>query len=253
MNFINKSVHRDAGNLIVDNFLENAWNETENLYLGADYSGLSNAQYKGPLINLMLEEADSKCCYCMKEVVSQETTIEHIIPQAIPEESFNSYLVVDELTEHVTHKDTFIRNLRIIPPEKYPHDIAYSNLVSSCNSNKHCNNFRKNKDIEPFLFDERIAQKVTYDVAGLIDCDEYMQSFENLGLISDSLNRIRRIWKKLSLEIEEPVQLTEERIDLELYSLIEDPEYITIIETFTPTEQSSLKHYQWFYNYYRNK
>jgi hypothetical protein len=258
MKLIDKSKNRIQGNAIVDSLLTEAWDDTENQYKGADFDGLNIKNRRSELVQLMLEEQCKNCCYCLKELKADELqkkgniTIEHIIPQSIEKEKFNSYLIADELNDHVIHKDDFPRNIKQIPPEKYPHDICYSNLIASCDSTEHCNNLRGNREIKPFIFDRDIESKVVYDAAGLIDCEEYSSSIENIGLDSSNLIIIRKIWRKLSLRIKNPDQITNEKIDVELYSLIDDPDYFNIIETFTPSQQAELKDYHWFYNYYKN-
>lgn len=257
MKLIDKSNNRIQGNAIVDKLLDEAWDDTDLQYKGADYDGLNCNEYRRELVPLMLEEQGNRCCYCLKELRTDEyrkkgnITIEHIIPQSITKEKFNSYLVAQELNDHVIHKDDFQRNIRHIFLDKYPHDICFSNLIASCNSKEHCNNPRGNKDIKPFMYDSDIESKVVYDAAGLIDCEEYKTSFENIGLDSPDLTIIRKIWRKLSSRIENPEHVTHEEIDVELYSLIDDPDYLKIIETFTPSQQAELKDYQWFNNYYK--
>jgi len=161
-------------------------------------------------------------------------------------------MVVDGLNEHGILKDDFPRNVKHISPNKYPHDIGYSNLIASCNSKEHCNNFRGKEEIKPFIYDSNIESKVVYDAAGMIDCEEYTTSFENIGLDSLNLNIVRKIWRKLSSRIVNPEQITNEELDLELFSLIDDPDYVKIIETFTPSQQAELKYYHWFHSYYNN-
>lgn len=257
MKWIDKSNNRIQGNAIVEKLLINAWDDTDNQYKGADYDGLNSKEYRRELVPLMLEEQENRCCYCLKELKTDQPhikgniTIEHIIPQSIEKEKFNSYLVAQELNDHVIHKDDFPRSIIQISLDKYPHDICYSNLILSCNSKEHCNNPRGNKDIKPFIYDSDIESKVAYDAAGLIDCEEYTPSFENIGLDSPNLTVIRKIWRILSSRIDNPEQITHEEIDVELYSLIDDPDYLKIIETFTPSQQAELKDYHWFYNYYK--
>ena len=171
MKYIDKSKNLPQGDEIIDQLLSESWNAEESRYIGADYDGLRAPLYKVPLTDLLLDEQRMTCCYCMKVLQSTDVTIEHIIPQGITMDDMENYLVVRELTDHLIHKDRFDRTVEQQHPDKYPHDIAYSNLLASCYSQEHCNHFRGSKEIKPFFFDPDIELKVKYDVAGLIDCE----------------------------------------------------------------------------------
>ncbi len=251
MRRIDKMDNRAQGNHIVDNFLSEAWNNIESRYLGADYDGLNSKKYRNQLIPLLLNEQEYRCCYCMKSIDPHKTTIEHLIPQSASKDNFAPYMEVEELSDHVVHKDDFRRSKNEIPPAKYPHDIAYSNLIASCNATSNCNNYRKHKPIRPFVFDLQIEKKTKYDQAGRIDCEEYADSFYRLGLSNDYLTKIRKIWKKPSYSFDDFTNLTHEDINIKLYTLIDDPDFLQIIETFTPSQEKELMEYVWFGEYYK--
>ena len=256
MKYIDKTGAQQEGKGIVDTLLDDAWNIEEERFRGANYEGLSHPKYKPALLNLILNEQDHLCCYCLKLVQGQhnDTNLEHVIPQQTPEAIFRAYLIVNTLSENVIHKDTFNRSTRQIPPEKYPHDIAFHNLVASCNSAKHCNNFRGNDFVSPFIFDNDIHNKVVYDASGRIDCDEYNMDFDVIGItINEKLQQIRRIWKLLSTKIENVENITLDLIEIEILSLIDEPNYEKLITDFTgyPSYKEELIKYKWFYSYYK--
>ena len=149
MKYIDKYIDETQGTQLIDKLLEDSWNEAENRYVGVDYDGLSKPDCR----KLMLSEQQNLCCYCLGRIHSDNTTLEHIIPHKIEKEKFNEYLVVAVLTDNVIHKQDFDRNVKEIPPLKYPHDIAYHNLIASCDSKTHCNHFRGDKPIYPLIYE----------------------------------------------------------------------------------------------------
>jgi hypothetical protein len=254
MQYIDKSKNEAAGKQLVDNLLTDSWCNIDNCYKGADYNGLSN--YRSPIVRLMLDEQDSLCCYCLREIVETNTTLEHIIPHKINPTDFPSYLVIDELTNNVIHKDSFIRNQRVIPPNKYPHDIAYHNLIASCDSNAHCNHYRGNSKIEPLIFDKNIETRVEYDRAGNAFSETYENELEMLGLslINSPLRFIRKIWHELAQKFKNISDITEEIIEDVIYDLISRFNGTQIIDDFTgdPSYKLDVLKYKWFFHYYKN-
>jgi hypothetical protein len=253
MKYIDKSTNQVAGMAIVNELLADSWDGS--IYYGADYDGLKKPKYKNRFTYLLLAEQGYHCCYCMKHILPANTTLEHIIPQEVKEADFGSYLVVPELTNNVVYKNSFNRSTRVIPPLKYPHDIAYHNIIASCNSNSHCNNKRGDKPIKPLIYDPAIESKVIYDRAGNIKCDEYENDLFNIGLLrtKNPLNLIRLIWYKLSQKYEEFVQITSEAINDIINDLITLFDDISIIDNFLgePSYNTEVIKYGWFFDYYK--
>lgn len=258
MQYIDKSKHRQVGNQIVDNLLEDAWNLTENEYKGADYEGLCRKEYREPFVECIVLEQSCLCCYCMKKISQQNITLEHIIPHKIKlsDPDLPRYFKKTELANHVIHKENFDSTAKQISLEKYPHDIAHSNLVGSCDSNTHCNHYRSDDFIHSLFYDNSITQKIQYDKAGRVDTDEYEASCHTLGIsTNEKLRLIRKIWRILSMKVIDIKILTNDRIDEEIYELIDDPDYTQLIEDFTgkPSYKDELRAYDWFFNYYKSK
>lgn len=256
MKYINKSGNEIAGKQIVNKLLEDSWDNIDSYYKGADYEGLCKKEYRIRTVQLMLSEQDNYCCYCMKEIEYANTTLEHIIPHNVNEDDFPKYLVVDELTNNVVYKNDFNRNTKLIPPAKYPHDIAYHNLIASCNSKLHCNNYRKDKKIKPFIYNINIEDIVEYDRAGNISCPQYEDDFQKIGLSNPNspLKFIRMIWYKLAQNFNHINQITDEIIDDVIYKLISLFDGSKIIENFTskPSYKDDIIKYDWFFNYYKH-
>lgn len=258
MLYIDKSKHRQTGNEIVDELLGKAWNPAEKEYQKADYEGLGEKKYRIPFIQLIISEQLGLCCYCMKKISEKNITLEHIIPHKIKLSDLNlpRYFKNLELENHVIHKDNFDKTIRQIPPKKYPHDIAHSNLVGSCNSNTHCNHYRGNDFVYPLFYDIQIMQKIKYDKTGRIDTEDYEETCNALGISTNrNLILIRKLWRILSSKATDIEVLTDDRIDEEIYELIDEPDYTQLIEDFTgkPSYKDELRAYGWFYNYYKSK
>lgn len=255
MKYIDKSVNETAGKLVIDTLLEDSWDLLDTCYKGADYEGLCKPAYRGQILPLMLNEQSSLCCYCLKEIVPADTTLEHIIPNGLKVADFASYLVTNELTNNVIHKEIFDRNTKAIPPALYPHDIAYHNLIASCDSNMHCNNYRGNKKIEPFIFDANIENLVEYDKAGNASSVQYEDDLQKLGLLNfnSPLKLIRMIWYKLAQKFNHLNEITIEIIDDIINDLILLFDDDRVLENFigTPSYKEDALRYKWFFQYYK--
>jgi hypothetical protein len=256
MKYIDKSINEIKGKSVINTLLKNCWSNSEALYFGADYDGLSKPQYRGNILKLILDEQQNLCCYCMKNIVNSSSTIEHLIPIGINKREFETYLVTHELKDNVIHKEAFDRTLNSIPPNLYPHDIAYHNLLGSCNSNIHCNNFRGNNTITPLIFDKQIANYVEYDNAGNAFSENYEDDLNTLGLTKSNspLRFIRKIWFELSKQFDNLEDISIENIDEIMQRLFLRSNNIKDIENFSgnTTYRAEITKYQWFFHYYKS-
>ncbi len=258
MKYINKSLNQN-GVVIINDLLEHCWIEEQQCYVNADYEyGLcdNRESFYDDLSQALINEQNSVCCYCLKEINTDDATLEHIIPNKLKIGDFASYLVTNELTNNVIHKGDFDRNTKVIPPERYPHDIAYHNLIASCNSNMHCNHKRGDSPIRPFMYDINVESKIQYDRAGNINCDEYENDLANVGLlrIKSPLNLIRHIWFKLSQKFDTLLQITTETIDEIILDLITNSDETYVIDNFLdePSYNIVILKYKWFFEYYKS-
>jgi hypothetical protein len=171
MRFIDKSSHQAQGNQVIDDLLSNKWVDIQGQYIDANYNdGLCDKRYTFyiDLSMVLLQNQHHYCCYCMKKIDESDISLEHIIPHETKTQAeFNTYLVCDEFIDNVIFSKAFNKTIRIIPPAKYPHDIAYYNLVASCRSNSHCNHKRGNKKIYPLMYDTNIKIKIDYNDSGI--------------------------------------------------------------------------------------
>lgn len=251
MQRINKNT--PAGNQIIDRVLSAAWSQDENRYEGKIYYGLLSEASRIQLKNLFLDEQNSKCCYCLKDITIDDISVEHIIPQNISTEEFNTYLVVPELTENVIHKNNFDRNTHNIPPQRYPHDLGYNNLIASCKSSTHCNNKRGNAPISPFIYDDEMIQTIFYDPTGSVFTTT--AQIDALKLNNDFLKMIRRLWHLITHKVEsldEIINTNSLQIIIDEIIINEEEKYI---ETFygESSKVSVVFKYKWFFNYYKQR
>lgn len=243
----------DQGNSIIDETLDEGWSNEENRYEGNIYYGLLNNTRRENLIQLMLIEQGSICCYCMKEITVEDTSIEHIIPQASSDIILQTYLTVPELSNSIVHRDFFNRNTRIIPPELYPHDLGYNNFIASCRSSVSCNNKRGNKNISLFMYDDLMVDSISYESFGSCVPLSMDINIDALNLNNNFLVMVRRIWYLISKEdtiieeISNPESL--QLLVNELVVGLEDK----YIETFSGENSRvpELIKYRWFLDYYR--
>jgi hypothetical protein len=137
------------------------------------------------------------------------TTIEHMIPQSVrTQREFSKYYEKESLFDifNMILAQDFIENPKDVPP--YPHTIAYENLIPSCFGNlpdgsaKCCNNYRKDKTIQPLVFRPNIHDEVKYKADGNIiwteDPEQIIPTLTTLGLDCIELKAIRRIWHYLA-------------------------------------------------------
>lgn len=261
MKHINKSTHQIAGNGVIDNLLRECWIDEQACYANADYdNGLCDNRKtsKQDLMGVLLENQNHLCCYCMKHLMAdQTTTLEHIIPHNIPsQEDFEEYLICPELTDNVIFRDNFEREIQVIPPQKYPHDIAYHNLVASCDSKIHCNNYRKSKFVRPLFYDSEIEDKIEYDAQGQIGSTEYSEELSKLGLLKNGeLIIYRLMWSELARTRASVNDVTEEDIETQVFTMIDNPKFERLLNNFigTPSKKEELLKYKWFFYYYKNR
>lgn len=247
MKWINKNTHRAEADKTVKEYLDNYCIQSDGRYRNVQYDSnrdggtgpcfckANSGSYRKRLTKILLDNQDGYCCYCMRKIKTAQreeysdevVTREHIIPrgftnanlakvmsyyQQSPELSPNNVILTD-VFEHPTHNQS-----ADFPP--YPHKVAYSNLVASCNGtfpyirndkeNKPkicCNEFRLEKDAFPIYFMRDIETYIHYLPNGDIHAKTYIpQDIQdkindviiNANLDCAPLKEIRRLWYILS-------------------------------------------------------
>ena len=222
MQYIDKSVHREEGNRITLQYLEDIKIEDEQRY-PVDYNNSfrilpkkENSYYK-QMVSVLLMNQRNYCCYCMRRLTGVgDTTLEHIIPQSSNTDRIKYYQrdEVPELKNQIVLSSDFSHTINPLL-EKLPHTVAYDNLVASCHGElpkiEHtddavihdgqcCNNARGNEDIYP-IFLLNIPNLIIYHKSGqALEGNEEQWNEDvrkvilNTRLNYESLRDIRRLW-----------------------------------------------------------
>jgi hypothetical protein len=256
MEFIDKTKQKLEGEAIILEFLK----EFGGNYLEDLYSEFKNPQ-KQKLIDLLLKEQNSRCCYCMRNlnVKKDGITLEHVIPRSVKNKTtFDEYIKSDTVLNetNVCLESEFLADPKTPP---FPHTIAYQNLIVSCSgkyfpSNKasHCNSFRGNLDIKPIVLYNTIISDIEYKANGFIiwtkETDD-IPTIEKLGLNDDLLRMIRRIWFYASTINNNLLDLDISQREKFLYKMladVKDEEFDMLFNFAKDTYWELLRKYDYF-------
>lgn len=272
MRYIDKSetVYAEKAHRIIDEYIDEQWSEEVSGYINLDYRGI-----KSSLSQVFTEEQKGCCCYCMRTLKEgMSTTLEHIIPNKLQnQEEYDRYIDTGLCRkEMIVFKPMVDFSERLSCPP-YPHDLAYENLVASCDgklvdhkgkeiktfTHLCCNNNRGESYIHPFFFMEDIASLLTYEADGSISYadDSWVQMLGEkvLNLLHRTLQMIRKTWCVVCMEysVEEINQaIGDEELRLEI--LADKRLTSQERETFcNATYWSLFTEFSWFYQYYKDK
>jgi hypothetical protein len=120
----------------------------------------------------------------------------------------------------VVPKDVFIDAKRKLQTPPFPHHIAWYNLIPSCNSRNHCNLWREDKFIYPFILDQGAISQIRYSKEGICNSIEYMDDINNLNLNHQDLINIRKILFFLGSKINE-ITIDEKELVLSYITLLD--------------------------------
>jgi hypothetical protein len=254
MEFIDKTKGAKKAEEIIKTFLKSLKAE-DNPYPKDLFNNFKSAKDNNGILlqkslkTILLEEQHNRCCYCMQNLEEKDGTLEHLIPQSITSNQFSDYLddniVLND--KNVCLSNRFVENqTTTFPP--YPHTIAHQNLVVSCNSKLHCNNYRGNKNVKPIALYKIITEEVEYKQNGEVFWDKEpddIPTIVNLGLNEGTLKMIRRIWL-YATENNKNIDTQREEIIYELITDItkEDEDYL--LKLGTDEQWKHLKQYDYF-------
>ena len=237
MEFIDKSRGQQQAHTLLNAFLlrcrDESFNTSEDLYekmgSGRDLSDPTAENTKVILKRQLLQENNGRCCYCMRSIDENNTTLEHIIPNKIPsQKEYDLYqpFFPKHIWQNMVFAGYFLSNPRW-PFRAYPHTIAYENLIPSCDGkfarsssptlhsrddreSKCCNNKRGSKFVIPFVLNQQMVSEIKYKSDGYVVwpvTDNSIQgeerkrlllihknTIDNLNLNCPELVAIRRIW-----------------------------------------------------------
>lgn len=239
-------------------------------------------------LDVLIKEQSDRCCYCMRRVVRDEISVEHVLP-----ESFEG---LDELQEYEFYasQSPSIRNhvelasrfavrrfaggAEISVLTCFPHPIAHGNLTVACMNKKDgqeigccCNNHRGNARILPLMLMSDVEEHVGYTSDGTMQItypntdNIVIDTIQRLNINNGTLKEVRSIWCKISATEYEPATLSSfnlaQRMSMfkQLFgtnTFSEIPEqyrkYANATDSGTPDYWNLLMQYDWFLDYYRN-
>lgn len=236
--------------------------------------------------NLLLEEQDCRCCYCMRRLNSTAGKInyEHIIPRECKgDEGLNEYSYyashapalhdLVEMADVFTMKK-FTTQEDIEQEPKMPHITALANLAAACNGKRNslstygccCNNTRGNKRMMPVMLMPDADENVNYDANGILTITNNDGTLDAIiqELNDDTLKEVRAVWARLcqvqiDLTIVRSFSLRE-RIEWfkRAYHVTDFTSLPTEVRRYAGEITSNgsdfywnlLLDYDWFYNYY---
>lgn len=243
MEFVDKNIYRDRAHQLLKNFLDRCLTKTpypadlyDELREDVEPDIVLNPNQKTTYKLLLkwilneshiegdgLHDGEGYCCYCMRKIKANEihSTLEHVIPKTI--EDLPSYMEYYKVPSSLERRDS-IMVLKTIFFDKYhrralpcPHNIAYENLVASCDgslpkgTNNHicCNNSRGNHYIPALMFIPEIHDEIKYKQNGFViwKNNPNLEKRERCRIINEELKLnngilriVRMIWCYLSKE-----------------------------------------------------
>lgn len=221
METIVKKKHNEAHSLI-DGFLQRHLEKHGGKYVQDLYDYLcadwvpGQVKTKKALQNILLEEQNGRCCYCMKRIEGlrpEQMSIEHVIVNHPNDANdYNQYLGRNSQLDKadIIRTDEFIE--KQVPPPPYPHSVAYENMLMSCDGKCHvgsntpfsCNNKRLHEFVVPLPLMPNINAEIKYMKDGYVywnnETSSGILSVDILGLNNGVLRIIRRIWYKLAID-----------------------------------------------------
>lgn len=203
MLYIDKNTHKQAGDEVIDDFLNTCCRTPDGRYQGIRYDKTRDAgtnpafcsangrSFRKRLVNILLDNQQRRCCYCLRKLKINKVdgddelvTLEHIIPRGF--ESGAAKLAYYQRCSTIDSTKVLLTDefessaVQTLPP--YPHKVAYNNIVASCNgtfpnelssrggkSRICCNEARIEKDAYPVYFLPNIADMVVYSSNGDIN------------------------------------------------------------------------------------
>lgn len=302
MKYIDKSGRRDEFNEYTVKFLQDCRTPEGRFYPCPSntecYESFSNRKYKRGVVfpdpaktgwlQILLDEQDRYCCYCMRRLEEDEVSVEHVVPESLEgfdeREEFGFYAAhADCIDNHVAlgsevAQQAFPTNESVAALTKFPHLIAHSNLTAACMWKKTsgeeigccCNNSRQNNRILPFMLMPDVEQHVIYSTDGTLQVlypntdNIVVDTIKRLNINNDTLKEIRHIWYLISLtqynyhyianldEVERSA-LFKTLFLKNSFAEVEERyrKYAHGINSQTPVYWNLLMKYDWYLDYYR--
>lgn len=256
MEYIDKNKSREKAHKLIKEFLKECFDKQEDC--SADLYSVLKGNFKNDLKNILLEDSNNHCCYCMRDL--KGPTLEHVIPQKVKsQEDFSKYFEMDSRldSENIMLEAEFIINPKETPP--FPHTVAYENLIPSCTgkfaasrNSKWCNNYRGDRFIRPLIFRENIHNEIKYKINGSIvwseDRADVFPTVNILGLNCLELKAIRRIWYYLSTHNLSCDESNKDRVINDIITITEPQEREMLLNFKNKEYWNLLSQYTYFNN-----
>ena len=293
MIYIDKNIHKQDFDIYTKEYLKSAQNDMEGGFIPqlgdtASYGGFSKRDYKYTSIpeksnfkgwsDILLQEQNGMCCYCMRKLDISEVSVEHLVPESFEgldeTEEYNFYAsLAPQIRKNVITGSRFdnISNRIKIDVDKLsrmPHLIAHSNLFSACcpkGFGCSCNNHRGNHRVLPMMIMNNTNEWLKYDENGefkLIypDTEIAKNTISHLDINSSGLKEIRELWylfsrKKIYLEHDSDIEFKDRddfiRKALNLDSTTVLPsKYHKYLRSDSDFYWKQFLKFNWFYQYY---
>lgn len=220
---------------------------------------------------ILLQETGGRCCYCMRQLPTDEVSIEHLVPETLEglsdSENYNFYAgLSSDIRDYVISGAEFDeqskkQHIDVNTLTRFPHLIAHSNLFPACRDSLgcSCNHRRGNKKILPMMLMDGIESIVEYAIDGHIklkytDVSVVITTFENLKINNDTLVQIRHLWYLFSRRQINPTTqnaLTKDQMKTFIEQAFDgnvDNDYKQYYEN--DYYRTLVLQYNWFYDYY---
>ena len=251
MEYIDKNKSRNQAHELIKSFLKEQEECSKDLY------GTFQGDFRQNLKEILLNDSDSRCCYCMRGL--EAPTLEHVIPRSVDnQEKFSKYFEIESKLdkENIILESEFFNNRGSVPP--FPHTVAYENLIPSCSghlasrSSKSCNNYRGDRFIQPLIFRENIHNEIKYKIDGSIvwseDRADVFPTVNILGLNCLELKAIRRIWYYLSTHNLSCDESNKDRVINDIITITEPQEHGMLLNFKNKEYWNLLSQYTYFNN-----
>ena len=298
MKYINKYLHSGEAHDINVEFLEDCYQGPDKPFIPRvddkqSFEDFKKKKYrhghggKRGWEEVMFEEQEGRCCYCMRTVVPGKLNIEHIVPRALcgtrAQVEYAQYASKSPaIRDFVEVADVFARKqfankADIDGEQKMPHTTAEANLLLACNGKRGepntgccCNNSRQDAYMLPLMLMEECDNRVDYDENGLMSIMPEEETLKSIvkELNDETLKTVRKIWFEISgtqYSVDE-IRMMTSYIDKVL--LLKTAFGVSNFEVLSNTVKQYagswdnqgrsfywdlLLSYDWFYSYYHNR
>jgi len=273
MRFIRKSALPNAFSNLLDQALQLAWLPDQSAYPKNLYEIIYRGETKSDLLAFLLPEQNFLCCYCLRYIGESKVPVnlEHIIPNKADEKSearddYEKYRSESIEMSRMVHKKDFRPANSSVPPNRYPHDIAYHNLIVACERFDHCfceaNNKRGNRFLPTFTYYPTIEQAWYVGKSGKLFFTEntFEQQYLDSGCLNlnhKRLNLYRATWRfavTAAYQLNQILEFSEtERKEFLFMAMDKVESQEAVFELNNNGTWNEFLRYRYFYSYFQNQ